>query len=191
MPRIQEVLILGIENLVHGDYQFLIDYYGEEFLQKRYDTIKKYLEEYISINGLGNKVIISEPLLCNLVIDYFVDIFRLKNFQGIELVNDQKIYAYTAYWMLRRKPLQLIEPDSANDLGFVNEEMVVSYLYSYLYLEPKGVSIVSSKTDDFNEFENNLLYTFMYRDYSPKMIESLIYAFNAGRAYQYSVDFGK
>ena len=191
MPRIQEVLILGIENLVHGDYQFLIDYYGEEFLQKRYDTIKKDLEEYISINGLENKVIISEPLLCNLVIDYFVDIFRLKNFQGIELVNDQKIYAYTAYWMLRRKPLQLIEPDSANDLGFVNEEMVVSYLYSYLYLEPKGVSIVSSKTDDFNEFENNLLYTFMYRDYSPKMIESLIYAFNAGRAYQYSVDFGK
>ena len=191
MSRIQEVLILGIENLVHGDYQFLIDYYGEDFLQKRYDTIKKYLEDYINIKGLVNKVIISEPLLCNLVVDYFVDIFRLKDFQDIELVNDQKIYAYTAYWMLRRKPLQLIEPDSVNDLGFVNEEMVASYLYSYLYLEPKGVSIVSSKTDDFNEFENNLLYTFMYRDYSPKMIESLIYAFKAGRAYQYSVDFGK
>lgn len=182
---------MGIENLVHGDYQFLIDYYGEDFLQKRYDTIKKYLEDYINIKGLVNKVIISEPLLCNLIIDYFVDIFRLKDFQDIELVNDPKIYAYTAYWMLRRKPLQLIEPDSANDLGFVNEEMVASYLYSYLYLEPKSVSIVSSKTDDFNEFENNLLYTFMYRDYSPKMIESLIYAFKAGRAYQYSVDFGK
>ena len=36
-----------------------------------------------------------------------------------------------------------------------------------------------------------MLYFFEYRDYSAKNIEMMILAFNAGRAYQYSVDYKK
>ena len=180
---------MGSDKLIHGNYQFLIECFGENVLESRYNTILSYLEDYIQIKGLEDDVLISEPLLNNLVVDYFVDIYRLKDFQDIQKVNDAKIYAYTAYWLLRRKPLQLAKTDLKNKFAFINEEMVAAYLYSFLYSEPGNVAIISLKEKEFNEFENNLLYTFMYRDYSPKMIESLIYAFQAGRAYQYSVDF--
>lgn len=187
--KIQEAFILDSNNLIHGNYQFLIEYFGEDVLESRYNTIFSYLEDYIQVKELEDEVSISKPLLNNLVVDYFVDIYRLKDFQDIQKVNDAKIYAYTAYWLLRRKPLQLVKADLKNEFAFINEEMVVAYLYSFLYSEPNNVAIISLKEKEFKEFENNLLYTFMYRDYSPKMIESLIYAFQAGRAYQYSVDF--
>lgn len=187
--KIQEAFILDSNNFIHGNYQFLIEYFGEDVLESRYNTIFSYLEDYIQVKELEDEVSISKPLLNNLVVDYFVDIYRLKDFQDIQKVNDAKIYAYTAYWLLRRKPLQLVKADLKSEFAFINEEMVVAYLYSFLYSEPNNVAIISLKEKEFKEFENNLLYTFMYRDYSPKMIESLIYAFQAGRAYQYSVDF--
>ena len=180
---------MDISKLVHGNYNYIVEYYGENLLNSRYSTIIQYLEEFIRSRKLENNVIISQSVVDNLVIDYFVDIYRVKGFQDITCINDAKIYAYTAYWMLRRKPLQLINAEANADLSFINEEMVAAYLYGFLFSNPENVSIVAAKTDEFEEFEKNLLYSFMYRDITPKMIELMIYAFQAGRVYQYSVDF--
>lgn len=50
---------------------------------------------------------ISSNALDHVVVDYFVDIDRLKDFQNIQLTYESKIYAYLAFWLLRHKPLQL------------------------------------------------------------------------------------
>lgn len=185
-----EASTLDIEKLSHGSYQFIVDYFGEEKLNSRYNTIIKYLELFIEARELEGLVAISLPVVDNLVIDYFVDIYRIKDFQDIKFINDAKIYAYTAYWLLRRKPLQIVS-DTAddNDFAFVNEQMVASYLFDFLFSHPDNASIVKTKENEFEEFEKNLLYSLMYRDVSPKSLEMMIYAFTAGRAYQYSVDF--
>ena len=46
--------------------------------------------------------------------DYFADIQRLKDFHGIELANKNKIVAYEAHWILRRKPIQIVK-ERSND----------------------------------------------------------------------------
>ena len=181
---------MDIDKLAHGSYQFIVDHFGEEKLNSRYNTIVKYLELYIEAKDIEGKVSISFPIVDNLVIDYFVDIYRIKEFQDIKFINDAKIYAYTAYWLLRRKPLQIVtDKANDNDFAFINEQMVASYLFGFLFSSPDNASIVKAKEYEFAEFEKNLLYLLMYRDISPKSLELMIYAFKAGRAYQYSVDF--
>lgn len=185
-----EASILDVEKLAHGSYRFIVDHFGEEKLNSRYNTIIQYLKLFIQSNELEDKVTISQPVVDNLVIDYFVDIYRIKEFQDIKYINDAKIYAYTAYWLLRRKPLQLVTDNAnENDFAFINEQMVASYLFGFLFSNPDNASIVKAKEPEFQEFEKNLLYSLMYRDFSPKSLEMMIYAFTAGRAYQYSVDF--
>lgn len=180
---------MDTKRLAHGNYQFLIDYFGEEVLKARYETVYAYLDEFIESRGLQDEVFISENILDNIIVDYFVDIYRIKTFQNIDDVNETKIYAYTAYWLLRRKPLQLKKTDSDNQLCFINEQMAAEFIYSFIFSQPSNVALVPEKKEQFNEFENNLLYSFIYRMYNPQMLETLIYAFTAGRAYQYSIDF--
>lgn len=173
--------------LNHGNYKFLIKKFGKETIEQRFESIYKFICEFIESKDIIDDVIISVDLVNNVVLDYFTDIYRLKDFQDIELVNYAKIYAYTAYWLLRRKPIQIKPENSDDKLSFINEEMVVTYLFSYLF--GSDVYIVQSKLETFTEFQKNLLYSFIYRNYSPQFIETMIYSIEAGKAYQYSIDY--
>jgi hypothetical protein len=134
------------------------------------------------------RVCISEDILNHVIIDYFVDIYRLKQFQDIEKTHDSKIYAYTIYWLLRHKPMQLVETSDAEDIAFVNEMFATEVLRSYLFRQPENVSIANVKREDMNNFAETLFYYFKYRDYSAQSIEMIVLSFQAGRAYQYSAD---
>lgn len=176
-------------DLNHDNYKFLLEEFSEETIEKRFETIYNFINAYIESNNLQDKVFVSINLLNNMIVDYFSDIYRLKGFQDIELTNLEKIYSYTAYWLLRRKVIQLKHTETDDELSFVNEEMVVTYLFSFLF--DTSNFIVDSQKEIFAEFQKNFLYSFIYRNYSPQTIESLIYAFKAGRAYQYSIDFAE
>lgn len=173
-----------------ASYQFIIDYFKEERIVKRYEWLYDQMEDYISSSKLTNRVYISEDILNHVIIDYFVDIYRLKDFQDIEIVHDSKIYAYLANWILRHKPIQIM-PDDAEKEAFKNEKFVTELLRCYLFSNPADVTISNCKKEDVDNFLETLLYYFKYRDYSAKNIEILILAFVAGRGYQYSVDYTK
>lgn len=177
------------ENLNHDNYKFLIKEFTSETIEKRFEAIYNFINTYIESNNLQDQVFISIDLLNNMVLDYFSDIYRIKEFQDIELTNLAKIYSYTSYWLLRRKVIQQKKEDTNDKLSFVNEEMVATYIFSFLF--ETNVFIVDSQQEKFTEFQKNLLYSFIYRNYSPQSIESLIYAFQAGMAYQYSIDFAE
>lgn len=168
-------------------YEFIIDHFKKEKIVSRYAWVYNLMQDYIDAEGLQERVYISEDVLNHVVIDYFVDIYRLKEFQDIELTHDSKIYAYMIFWLLRHKPLQIKEED-AEDLVFVNEKFASEMLKAFLFKDPKNVSIINSQKEQMKNFTDTLLYFFKYRDYSAKNIEIMILAFDAGRAYQYSVD---
>lgn len=175
--------------LEHGDYKFLLTAFAKETIENRFKTIFNFIETFIEAKNLQEDVFISVDLLNNAIIDYFSDIYRIKEFQNIERTNLAKIYSYTAYWLLRRKVIQLKKEVSDDKLSFINEEMVASYIFSYLF--ETNVFILDSQQNDFAEFQKNFLYSLIYRTYSPQSIESLIYAFKAGMSYQYSIDFAE
>ena len=76
---------------------------------KRFVYILFKMNLFINQYDLGKKVIINRKMLAEAIHDYFVDTVRTKKFHKIEYTNSEKVYAYMAYWLFRRKPLQVIE----------------------------------------------------------------------------------
>lgn len=169
-------------------YQYVIDKFTEEKVSSRSEWLYNQLSDYIDSRNLTEKVTISASVLKHVLVDYFVDIDRLKEFAEIPRANDTKIYAYTCFWLLRHKPLQINHQDDAPELVFVNEEFVTYLLRSYLFSDPDDIPIVNNQRDKVDCFVKTMLYYFKYREYSAKTIEMIILAFSAGRGYQYSVD---
>lgn len=174
---------------IEQQYDYIVEKFGKNKIVKRAEWLYGLAEDYLQLNELEGKVGISRDILKYVLVDYFVDIDRLKEFAHIEKVNDSKIYAYTAYWLLRHKPLQVLQVDNAFDLVFVNENFVAHFLRSFLFSNPDDTPILDNKREDVDLFVRTLLYYFKYREYSAQSIELSILAFNAGRGYQYSVDF--
>lgn len=171
-------------------YDDIIESFGIEKIENRYDTIEKYLTTYIQRCHIENKVRISTSLLNQAIIDYFADIHRLKDFHKIEKVNYIKIHAYSAYWLLKRKPIQIVEEETDGEdleLAFANENFVASYLVHFLN-ENKQVTIKENVRDDYLEFYENLKYSLRYRLITAQTIETMLEAYIAGRRFESSLN---
>lgn len=172
------------------DYDELLRAFGEEKITARYETIYEYLTSFVERHEYTKKVVIAESVLNQAIIDYFADVYRLKEFHRIEHINFIKIHAYTAYWLLRRKPIQIIDDCIDDiDLAFVNEKFVASYLLQFLLGEHVNVIILEEDRQDFFEFANNLEYFLRYRTVTPQMLETMIESFQAGKAFYRAVDY--
>ena len=173
------------------DYSYILDRFTAEVIRDRYSTLYSAMANFILQNGYSNKVQVSSDLLDYVVIDYFVDIDRIVNFHKIEYTSDIKIYAYTAHWILRHKPLQLIVDKSDVNLCFINEEFASEWLQSYMFSDPTSAPIVKERQPEVDLFVSTLRYAFKYRLITAQNIELILLAFSAGRGYQYSVDYLK
>ena len=160
----------------------------EKEIIDRYNWLYGQMVEYIETEDLIDKVFISEDVLNHVIIDYFVDINRLKEFHDqIKYTNTIKIYAYLTFWILKRKPLQ-VNKEGGENVVFVNERFATEFLRCFLFDNPSDVVILNENEQVIREFLETLLYYFKYRDFSAKGIEMMLLAFNAGRGYQYSFD---
>lgn len=103
-------------NNVHSDFvkadQLLAAFSEKEdkFIP-RFVSLLDNMLDFIDKAEVKGKVVVNEMALGYMLLDYFEDIRRLKSFHGIEHVNSIKIVAYTSYWFLRRKPMQILEQD--------------------------------------------------------------------------------
>lgn len=189
MDNIKEVDIMA---LFRGEkYDYLLEEFEEKKIEERFESLYEYLCDFVEENNLEGKVYVSIELLEQVVVDYFVDVYRLKKFHHIEKINDNKIHAYTAYWLANEKVLQIVPSDSCDKrLTAVNEWMVTSYLVSYLFGEDGKSTVINEKNSKtIQEFKENLQYSLRYRQYTPYMLETVLIAFSAGACWQYSLDY--
>lgn len=175
-------------NRSNYDYEEIIEHFGEEKILSRFNTLEEYLKIYIERSSFKSNVTISYGLLNQAVIDYFADIDRLKNFHHIEKINYIKVHAYSAYWLLRRKPIQIIKDDDENtELAFINENFVASYLLQFLRGDNRGVVIKRENRMEYDEFVSNLKYVLRYRMVTPQVLETILESYNAGRIFERSI----
>lgn len=76
-------------------YGFLLDEFTEERMDSRCNWLYDLMAGYLRSEGIQDKVLISQNILNHVIIDYYVDVYRLKGFQNIEKIHESKIYAYT------------------------------------------------------------------------------------------------
>ena len=84
---------VNIMSLFSGEkYTYLVTEFGEEKIEERFKAIYEYLQTFVEQNCLQDQVYVCVELLEHMLVDYFVDIYRLKKFHHIKKVNDNKLF---------------------------------------------------------------------------------------------------
>lgn len=155
----------------------------------RFTSLCEDMVAFIKFAGFEKMVMVDELCLGFALVDYFEDIERLKEFHPVGHVNGIKVVAYTSYWLLRRKPIQLRQTADKNVID-VNERFVFTYIMNFLShvdgSENEEDSILSRSNKGLHAFSESLLYFLKYRPLSAVTIELFITSFLAGRIYQSS-----
>ena len=160
------------------DYIYLVEKY-KDVIQSRCEHLEIRAKQFIKNKGYTGAVILNHSMLNIMVIDYFADIDRLKEFHNIPHANKNKITAYTVYWWLRRRPLQVtVDPQNCIDnarenerLVYVNEEFATSLIIKDIFDIDKK-EIVENKL--YAKYIEHIFYYLKYRVVDAQAIEWLL-----------------
>lgn len=170
---------------MNDDYRELLCKVGEHKFKQRLEDLITTINDFLREAGFPESVECNERILYHVLLDYYADIERLKDFHGIDYTKSDKINAYLIYWIVKRKPIQFAEySDKEKDI-FVNERFACYLLVNECLLLPKNANTKLSK-DNLKKFDNYieyLLYYFKYRTVSAQVIELLIESFKIGRCF--------
>jgi hypothetical protein len=158
-------------------------------IARRYRKILEAVHKFINMKGVAQSIVVDGKILKTAVYDYFVDIARIKEFHNIDKVNFEKIYGYTAYWLLRRKPIQVVKPFPGSE--FINELLVAAYTISNILTEKRIDGNKCAKNATFNKFQLLLLYNLKYRPITQQSLELMVEAFFCGCDFVGDGDKGK
>ncbi len=147
-------------------------------MTERFQNLLEQIQEVLVKMGVIDKVSINTDLLGRVVIDYFEDIDRLKEFQGIERANVDKIYSYETFWLLRRHPIQILDSSIGEQFWYINEKVCIAIMIPKM-LEEMGV-IMTDKNPRFESFLDLMYYNFKYRIFTQQSLEFMVEAFFCG-----------
>lgn len=147
-------------------------------VEKRFNKLYRQIKALIDETEFSDFVKIDEDILGSAVIDYFEDVDRLKEFSGIPRISVSKIYSYQSYWLLKRKPIQVIAEINDDRCLYINEIIVAAILISDIFSE-RGREPEQGNQKIWSFFDL-LLYNFKYRGYTQKSLELMVEAFFLG-----------
>jgi hypothetical protein len=174
--------VSNVSRIKDEHYQFLTEYFSVSKLHDRYEALWADSVRVIENTGLEDKLRIDEESFQMLIIDYFSDIARLKDFHGVKLANTDKIYGYELFWFLRRHPIQLLE-DIPNYFD-INEKVALGVFIPKILAEAGLPCHKDEQSDALRKrvgtFINLLFYNFKHRAYTQQSLELMIQAFICG-----------
>ena len=159
--------------------QNLLESFDEKVIRERFDYLKKKAEVFIETASYGETAFCNDRILMHVIVDYFEDIRRLKDFHGIEFVKTTKIAAYTIAWWLRRKPIQFRTDKEEKDI-FINERFALSLMMNECFFREKVPLLSNEDMETFQRYLEYLFYYFKYRNCDPQVVELLIESFKMG-----------
>lgn len=180
------MIYIGAE---YKHYEDIIKQVGEERIEARYQYIYESISQFIDSFGrkdIKNKLCINERVLTHCVLEYFEDILKVKSAHDLNHTNSPKVMAYTAYWILRRHPIQvyLAADDGENDdLVFINEKFVLSLLMSFLTHGAETMPLLDEDLNIYKGFINSFYYFLKFRRVDPQAIEMILLSFRLGGVY--------
>lgn len=151
--------------------------------ENRFISLQEDMTSFIEANNLMDKVFIDSVILGYVLVDYFEDVRRLKEFHNVRHINAVRVTAYTAYWLLRRKPIQVKPGNEDRELVFINERFVLAYILSFLSNYDKG-EFFSEDKSGLRSYADSLFYFLKYRFTSANALELAIMSFFSGQIYQ-------
>ncbi|MCI8734309.1 MAG: hypothetical protein HFE40_02000 [Clostridia bacterium] len=155
---------------------------SEERYKSRYKALLDDVDSYIKTSDYNEtQVKLNKYSLNCMLVDYFLDIGRLKEFHHIVHVNSIKIVAYISYWFLKRKPIQVLSDD--DNLLYINEKFITLYILDFLMSETGG-NILDRQEKGLKAFREQLYYFLKFRHVDAQSLEMILTSFFAGQIYQ-------
>ena len=162
-------------------YDVIVNYFTKETIADRYKYLYEKMQEYIDERNLQDSLKIHEDILQQATMDYFTDVYRLKEFHQIENINMAKIVAYEVYWILRRKPIQIQGQSADAKMVFANEGFATTFI-AHEYLVPEETEPLSpDKEDAFLKYLRHIYYHLKYRCIDKQCLEIMLYSFETGK----------
>jgi hypothetical protein len=162
------------------EYTDLIDKIGENKIKERLYAIHDVYQIFLEDSGYIDQkdILLNDQTVIHIIMDYFTDITRLKEFHNISKINYDKIIAYEISWLLRRKPIQVLK-DFTEDLVYINEKFALTIFINHL---TSGKIDSISNTDGLSKLCDVMLYYFKYRNCDAKVLEMFIMCFKVGNS---------
>ena len=168
----------------YRQYKDLIELIGLEKIESRYQFLYDEIIKFIACferENIEQKIRINERVLMHSVLEYFEDILKVKSAHDLSHPNSPKVIAYTAYWLLRRHPIQVLAEDNENDdLVFVNEKFILSMIMSFLTYGAESKPLVDGDLEIYMAFINSFYYFLKFRRLDPQSIEMILLSFRLG-----------
>ena len=134
---------------------------------------------FINEAGYSKYVRCDERIMTQVLLDYYSDVERLKDFHDIERIRTEKIIAYTVAWIVKRKPLQFVKfPDDERDT-FVNGRFAAYLMLNECMFNEK-MYIHPKYGNRLQDYINLVMYYLKYRECNPQVIELAIESFKMG-----------
>lgn len=165
---------------VPESYEELIKMVGLEKFAERLDQLIETANKFLEDAGYIETMECNQRIMLQVLLDYYTDIFRLKEFHDIKKIRPEKIAAYTIAWIVKRKPLQFIKNSDEEKDIFANERFA-AFMFMQECLFSGECHFVSKELNDkVIEYTNTLLYYFKYRECNPKILEFAMESFKMG-----------
>lgn len=162
------------------NYRELIDEVGVDKFRERFEELQKTAMEFIEMAGFSETSYCNERILMQVILDYFMDVMRLKEFHSIERIRTEKLFAYTISWIVRRKPIQFRDYSEEEREIFINERFAAYLLINECLMCGTKHFVQEAYAEKLVEYTEMLLYYFKYRQCDPKTLELLIESFKMG-----------
>ena len=155
-----------------------------EYLSKKYPIKERYINILTQIQDIlealciMDYVNINTDLLGLALLDYFEDVERLKEYEGIDRVNVDKIYSYETFWLLKRKPIQIANNQISEEYLHINEKVLTFILIAKMLGETgKGYDDINPKLRGFIDL---IYYNLKYRLFTQQSLELMVSGFICG-----------
>jgi len=149
---------------------------ADDVFSDRLRYLCKKINAFLAKHDVADKFIVNKEILYIMILDYFVDIARLKDFHEIEKVNEAKRIAYSAFWFLRKHPIQIVK-DVPKEFLYINEKFILTTITPAII---KNKHVTAKEEEYIIDFNRHLMYHFKHRNFDAQTIESMIVGFETG-----------
>ena len=133
---------------IYTQYEDIVSEFTEQVIKNQYASLYRECTAFLESLGVSDHTRIDKAILTHTVMDYFTDISRMKEFHHVKHISERKALAYETYWILRRKPIQVMINNGI--LGFPERKV---FLYKNRLLPDTGAKV----RDSGRSFQKNVL----------------------------------
>ena len=171
------------ENTMNPDevWDELAGYFGEEWITGFVKYISSIIEHYWK-NGLNDIANVDPDIYGWCLIDILYDLKRMREFHELDSISEDRILTYTAAWIIKRKPIQMIQGKAGGkpEYLYINEKIAFILISKAAGIEDGRFKVADNYRKDAIRYLDRILYHLRFRNTSPRTLEVLVYGTKLG-----------